>query len=707
MNISPLKPIKGVYVSVPETSKKWRHAHGEVPFVRGAYREMYQGKPWTIRQYAGFETALETNAFFKRSLAEGQTGLSVAFDLPTHLGFDSDHELAQADVGRTGVAIDSVEDMSMLFDGIDLAKVSVSMTMNGAVLPIMACFIVAAEEQGVRLEQLTGTIQNDILKEYIARNTYIHSPDFSLDVVADVVAYCAQNMPRFNSISISGYHFQEAGATPELELALTMANARAYLTHFQQRGIDIESVAKRLSFFFCVGMDFYKEIAKLRAARLLWSELLEEFGVQSSSAKRLKMHCQTSGSSLTEMSPLNNIVRTTIEAMAGVFGGTQSLHTNSYDEAISLPSDQASKVALDTQLVLLNETGISDVVDPWGGSYMMETATQNIINYVHQIQQEIDEQGGVRSLVETGELTAFIHQHALQAAIAEENQDKTIIGKKSDLATTSAAQNASATVCSEKEKKTINSEKTLSQQAQKMARLKLKRNNQAVQNALNELKIAARNKQNLMPFVITAIRLRATVGECIQALTDEQARYSKPETIKQASFKQSLDIKTVEAFQVLSDQIGRKLRFLVAKVGLDGHDRGAKVIVSLLNDLGIEVDYLPVFSTTDDIIKADLSQHYDCIGLSVLSGAQQSFVSTLLASLRVDCPLVLGGVIPIDEESLFEQLGVDCVFTARHSLNDIALALYRVLSARLSDDLTLPSFRAHYKEVQNEVSESI
>ncbi|MEO9275438.1 methylmalonyl-CoA mutase family protein [Marinomonas sp. 5E14-1] len=707
MNISPLKPIKGAYVVVPETAKNWCHAHGQVPFVRGAYREMYQGKPWTIRQYAGFETASKTNAFFKRSLAEGQTGLSVAFDLPTHLGFDSDHPLAQADVGRTGVAIDSVEDMSVLFDGIDLAKVSVSMTMNGAVLPIMACFIVAAQEQGVPLEQLTGTIQNDILKEYIARNTYIHSPDFSLDVVSDVVAYCAENMPRFNSISISGYHFQEAGATPELELALTMANARTYLTHFEQRGIDIESVAKRLSFFFCVGMDFYKEIAKLRAARLLWSELLEEFGVHSSSAKRLKMHCQTSGSSLTEMSPLNNIVRTTIEAMAGVFGGTQSLHTNSYDEAISLPSDQASKVALDTQLILLNETGIGDVVDPWGGSYMMETATQNIVDYVYQVQQEIDEQGGVRSLVETGELTAFIHQHALQSAIAEENQDKTIIGKKSTLVASSASQSEPSVMNSTKEKKAINAEKTLSQQAQKMAHLKLKRNNQSVQKALEALKMAVRNKNNLMPFMIDAIRLRATVGECIQALTDEQARYHKPETIKQGSFKQALDPKTIDKFRILSENVGRKLRFLVAKVGLDGHDRGAKVIVSLLNDLGIEVDYLPVFSTPDDILNADLKQHYDCIGLSVLSGAQQAFVSTLLTSLRVDCPLVLGGVIPVEEESVFEKLGVDSVFTARHTLNDIAFALYRVLSTRLSNDLTLPDFHGHYKEVQNEVSESI
>jgi len=694
-----LEAIQGVYVIAPEEAEQWLNSHGEAPFVRGPYREMYQHKPWTIRQYAGFETAVETNVFFKRALSQGKTGLSVAFDLPTHLGFDSDHELAQADVGRTGVAIDSVEDMTVLFDGIDLAQVSVSMTMNGAVLPIMACFIVAAEEQGVTPEQLSGTIQNDILKEYIARNTYIHSPNFFLDVVTDVVAYCAEKMPRFNSISISGYHLQEAGATPELELALTMANARAYLTHFQQRGIDIESVAKRLSFFFCVGMDFYKEIAKLRAARFLWSELLEEFGVKSDNAKRLKMHCQTSGSSLTEMSSLNNIVRTTIEAMAGVFGGTQSLHTNSYDEAVSLPSDQASKVALDTQLVLLHETGIGDVVDPWGGSYMMETATQNMINYSQKVQQEINDQGGVKHLIETGELTAFIHQQALQAAISEECDDKKVIGKRDEPLQSTSQYSVN--------NKIINGEKIRSKQRQRTTYLKLKRDNQAVRNALNALQTAARNKQNLMPFTINAIRLRATVGECINALTEEQTRYSKPETIRQASFSESLDPETVEKFKKLSDQIGRKLRFLVAKVGLDGHDRGAKLIVSLLTDLGVEVDYLPVFSTLNDILKEDRVHHYDGIGLSILSGAHQDFVSSLLGVLRADCQLVVGGVIPLEEENQLNNMGVNCVFTARHSLNYIASKVYYILSNGLGHDPAKPIFSAHYKEVLNEISESI
>lgn len=719
MEILSLKPIQGVYVTSPEASYKWRHSHGEAPFVRGPYAEMYQHKPWTIRQYAGFETAVKTNAFFKKTLSQGQTGLSVAFDLPTHLGFDSDHDLAKEDVGRTGVAIDSVEDMVVLFDGIDLAEVSVSMTMNGAVLPIIACFIVAAEEQGVRPYQLNGTIQNDILKEYIARNTYIHSPDFSLDVVTDVVAYCADNMPRFNSISISGYHLQEAGATPELELALTMVNARAYLTYFKQRGVDIESVAKRLSFFFCVGMDFYKEIAKLRAARLLWSELLEEFGVQSSNAKRLKMHCQTSGSSLTEMSPLNNIVRTTIEAMAGVFGGTQSLHTNAYDEAVSLPSDQASNVALDTQFILLHETGIGDVVDPWGGSYMMETATKNMIDYAQKVQKEVDAQGGVRHLIETGELTAFIHENALKTAILEEKKEKNVIGKReflnvseqSEFRRTASHQSKPEGATAQnaiKAGKVINGEKSHSQQKQRISHLKLKRDNQAVHKALIDLQKAVRNKQNLMPFTIAAVRLRATVGECIKALTEEQPRYSKPETIKQASFRDNLEPETVAAFQALSCQIGRKLRFLVAKVGLDGHDRGAKLIVSLLSDLGVEVDYLPVFSTLDDILKEDITHHYDGIGLSILSGAHRAFVSSLLKMLRADCPLAIGGVIPIEEENQFEKMGVDCVFTDRHSLNHIALTLCRVLSNGLNQDLTPSVFSTHYKEMlSNEVSESI
>ena len=455
MKAPSLAKIEGVYLMVPEMADSWRDAHGKAPFVRGPYEKMYQQKPWTIRQYAGFEGALETNAFFKRALSQGQTGLSVAFDLPTHLGFDSDHDLAAADVGRTGVVIDSVEDMTVLFDGIDLGNVSVSMTMNGAVLPIMACFIVAAEEQGIAPDKLSGTIQNDILKEYIARNTYIHSPDFSMRVVSDVVAYCSAHMSCFNSMSISGYHFQEAGASPELELALTMANARAYLTHFQQQGIDLEFVAKRLSFFFGLGMSFYKEVAKLRAARFLWSELLDEFGIRSESAKRLKMHCQTSGVSLTESSPLNNIVRTTIEAMAGVFGGTQSLHTNSYDEAISLPSDQASKVALETQFILQHETGIGDVVDPWGGSYMMESATQSMIEYVRTMQNNIETEGGVLALGGIGPINDFYssasvtNRHGRRGA-KQKNRGQKLLSKPDIEPSTSACdclgQNAIATI---------------------------------------------------------------------------------------------------------------------------------------------------------------------------------------------------------------------------------------------------------------------
>ncbi|MBJ7556799.1 methylmalonyl-CoA mutase family protein [Marinomonas spartinae] len=681
MKVASFEKIEGVYSVAPETAGSWRNAHGKAPFVRGSYEKMYQQKLWTIRQYAGFEGALETNAFFKRALSQGQTGLSVAFDLPTHLGFDSDHAQASADVGRTGVAIDSVEDMAVLFDGIDLGKVSVSMTMNGAVLPIMACFIVAAEEQGVSPDKLSGTIQNDILKEYIARNTYIHSPDFSMRVVSDVVAYCAEQMPCFNSMSISGYHFQEAGASPELELALTMANARAYLTHFRQQGIDLEFIAKRLSFFFGLGMSFYKEVAKLRAARLLWSELLDEFGIHSDSAKRLKMHCQTSGVSLTESSPLNNIVRTTVEAMAGVFGGTQSLHTNSYDEAISLPSDQASNVALDTQLILQHETGIGDVVDPWGGSYMMESATQSMIEYVRNLQINIEAEGGVLALVTSGQLADFIHQQALQAAIDEEALNKKIVGKNCYLSTLASSQNV----------RVIASDKTRVQQTKKLAQLKLKRDDGVVKHALQALQAAARTQQNLMPFTIAAIRVRATVGECIKALTDEQSRYKKSEHIEVVSFCTHLDIDIVERYQTLSNQLGRPLRFLIAKVGLDGHDRGAKVIVSLLRDLGIEVDYLPVFSSIDDIIQQDSMHLYDGIGLSILSGAHIPFIRQISQTVRDDCPIFAGGVIPISDKNVLEKIGVDAVFTARNSLNDIAAKLLTILINSLKINVSLSS----------------
>ena len=672
--------IKGAYSTLPESADSWRNGHGKAPFVRGPYEEMYQKRAWTIRQYAGFEGALETNAFFKRSLQQGQTGLSVAFDLPTHLGFDSECQMAAADVGRAGVAIDSVEDMKCLFQGIDLDKVSVSMTMNGSVLPIMACFIVSAEEQGITPDKLSGTIQNDILKEYIARNTYIHSPEFSMRVVSDVVAYCSKQMPHFNSMSISGYHFQEAGASPELELAMTMANARAYLTYFRQQDIDLEVVAKRLSFFFGLGMSFYKEVAKLRAARFLWNELLEEFDIRTESARRLKMHCQTSGASLTESSPFNNIVRTTIEAMAGVFGGTQSLHTNSYDEAISLPSEQASKIALETQLILQHETGICDVVDPWGGSYMMETATQNMIDDVRKMQANIDAEGGVLELVASGQLTAFIHQKAVQSAIDEETLDKKIIGKNCYRNTAENPHN----------ERVISSDKTLWQQSKKISMLKLKRDDRAVKQALQALQAAARSQKNLMPYTIDAIRVRATVGECVEALTNEAPRYQKPEYIKAGSFSNSLDEEVVKRYQSLTIKLGRPLRFLVSKVGLDGHDRGAKLIVALLQDLGAEVDYLPIFSNVDEIIRKDVLSSYDGIGLSVLSGAHIPFINQLTQKIRKGCSIFVGGVIPSSDRNTLEDLGVDAIFTSKDSLNDIAIKLFEVLSVQIKATLNQP-----------------
>ncbi len=664
MDDSNLK-FKGLYQELTDESYSWLDNSGAPPFVRGIHESMYQKKKWTIRQYSGFNSAEETNHHFKTMLQKGQTGLSVAFDLPTHLGFDSSSLNAKGEVGKTGVAIDTVEDMKALFSGIDLSEVSVSMTMNGAVLPILCCYIVTAEEMGACPEALSGTIQNDILKEFAVRNTYISSPEKSMRIVGDIVEYCQQNMPKFNSMSISGYHFQEAGASPELELALTLMNAREYLNEFSQRGINLELVAKRLSFFFCLGMDFFKEIAKLRAARYLWNELLLSYDIEDSAVRKMKIHCQTSGVSLTEESPLNNIVRTTIEAMAGVFGGTQSLHTNSFDEAISLPSQVASEVALHTQKILQQETGIADVVDPWGGSYMMETATTDMITYAQKLICELSAQGTMTELCANGTISNLIHQHAIKNEVHRRSQQVS----SPDQQTFSSGIKPS--LCP--------GDELWRNQQRKLYEIKLKRDSVRAERALESIKSAVQNQQNLMEPVLEAIRARATVQECTEAIMNGERRYRKEDEICSGYLSSFITDQVREQVIGLAHKFGRKPRILISKAGMDGHDRGAKLIASLFIDIGFDVDYLPVFTTTEEIKDELLSRQYDVFGLSILSKSHFTFVDELANFIPENTLWLLGGIIPESDKKTLIGKGVDLVFTPKDELGQMIVKVLKVM----------------------------
>ncbi len=663
MDDSNLK-FKGLYQDLTDESYSWLDNSGTPPFVRGIHESMYQKKKWTIRQYSGFNSAEETNHHFKAMLQKGQTGLSVAFDLPTHLGVDSSSIIAKGEVGKTGVAIDTVEDMKALFSDIDLSEVSVSMTMNGAVLPILCCYIVTAEEMGISPQALSGTIQNDILKEYAVRNTYIASPEKSMRTVGDIVEYCQQNMPKFNSMSISGYHFQEAGASPELELALTLLNAREYLNEFSQRGINLELVAKRLSFFFCLGMDFFKEIAKLRAARYLWNELLLSYGIEDSTERKMKIHCQTSGVSLTEESPLNNIVRTTIEAMAGVFGGTQSLHTNSFDEAISLPSQSAAEVALNTQIILQQESGIADVVDPWGGSYMMETATTEMITYVQNLMSELSIQGTMTELCANGTISHLIHQHALQSEINRRSQS--LVSSEQQNATSAFAQSLPM------------DDESLRSQQRNLSVIKLKRDSVRVEQALMNLRFAVRHKQNLMEPVLEAVRARATIQECTDAILNGESRYRKEDEICSGYLSSFITDQIREQVVVLTHRLGRQPRILISKAGMDGHDRGAKLIASLFIDIGFDVDYLPVFTTTEDIKDKLMTRQYDVFGLSILSNSHFTFVDELASFIPENTLWLLGGVIPESDREFLIEKGVNLVFTPKDQLDEMIVNVLKV-----------------------------
>ncbi|MBS02307.1 MAG: methylmalonyl-CoA mutase [Gammaproteobacteria bacterium] len=635
---------------------------GLEPFVRGPQATMYAGRPWTIRQYAGFSTAEESNAFYRQLLAEGGQGISVAFDLATHRGYDSDHERVTHDVGKAGVAVDSVEDMKILFDEIPLDTVSVSMTMNGAVLPIMAGYIVAAEEQGVAQSALSGTIQNDILKEFLVRNTYIYPPKPSLRIIGDIIAYCTEHMPRFNTISISGYHMQEAGADSALELAYTLADGKEYIRTALAAGLSIDDFAPRLSFFWGVGMNFYMEIAKMRAARFLWAKVVDEFGPQNPRSKMLRTHSQTSGWSLTEQDPYNNVVRTTIEAMAAVFGGTQSLHTNALDEAIALPSEFAARIARNTQLILQEETGITDVVDPWGGSYMMESLTQKIADRAWELINEIEEAGGMAQAIESGLPKLRIEESAARKQARIDQGEQVIVG-------VNKYQQAEQ---DEVDVLKIDNEAVLRVQLDRLQEIRGSRDQAAVDAALAAITACAKGGDgNLLDLAVKATRLRATIGEISAAMESEFARFkASTQTVSGVygeSFAQDEDWQSIATgVRDFENREGRRPRMLVCKMGQDGHDRGAKVIATAFADAGFDIDLSPMFSTPSEVARQAIENDVHIVGVSSQAGGHSTLVPQLIDELKAeqaeDIIVIVGGVIPKQDYAALEQAGVRGIF---------------------------------------------
>lgn len=632
------------------------------PFVRGPRATMYTGRPWTIRQYAGFSTAEESNAFYRKTLAGGGQGVSVAFDLATHRGYDSDHPRVTGDVGKAGVAIDSVEDMKVLFDQIPLDKVSVSMTMNGAVLPVLANYIVAAEEQGVSSEKLRGTIQNDILKEFMVRNTYIYPPKPSMKIISDIFEFTSKQMPLFNSISISGYHMQEAGADAALELAYTIADGKEYIETAIEAGLKIDEFAPRLSFFFGIGMNFYMEVAKLRAARLLWSEVVNKYNPQNIKSKMLRTHCQTSGWSLTEQDPYNNIVRTTVEAMAAVFGGTQSLHTNSFDEAIALPTEFSAKIARNTQLILQEESGITNTVDPWGGSYFMESLTNDIANKARAIMNEVDEHGGMANAIEKGIPKLRIEKAAALKQAKIDSGEEVIVGVNKYV--------------NEKEDHVdvleIDNEKVRSLQVKQLDKIKKTRDNEKVQEALVALEKCAETMQgNTLELAVNAARVRCTVGEITQALEKTWGRYQATSQTVSGVYGKNLEknetwINVMNQVEKFEKDHGRRPRMLVAKMGQDGHDRGAKVIASAFADAGFDIDLAPLFSTPEEVAKQAIENDVHVIGVSSQAAGHKTLIPLLVGELKKlnaeDIIVVIGGVIPKQDYDFLLNSGVKDIF---------------------------------------------
>jgi methylmalonyl-CoA mutase len=624
---------------------------------------MYANRPWTIRQYAGYSTAEESNAFYRRNLAAGQKGLSVAFDLATHRGYDSDHPRVTGDVGKAGVAIDSVEDMKILFDGIPLDRVTVSMTMNGAVLPVLACFIVAGEEQGVPREKLAGTIQNDILKEFMVRNTYIYPPEPSMRIVADIIEYTAKQMPKFNSISISGYHMQEAGATTVQELAFTIADGLEYVRAARGKGLDVDAFAGRLSFFWCIGMNFYLEIAKMRAARRIWCERMkQEFAPKRAESLMLRTHCQTSGASLTEQDPMNNLIRTTIEAMAAVFGGTQSLHTNGYDEAVSLPTDAAARVARNTQLILQEESGIPAVVDPWGGSYFMESLTESVYQAAQELIDEVEKLGGMTRAIQAGMPKLRIEEAAARRQARIDSGEDVIVGvNKYRLAEETPL-----------EVRDIDNTAVREAQVRRLEKLRATRDRGAVQKALATLtELAASGQGNLLEVAVDAARVRATLGEISLALekvyTRHRAEVRSVSGVYGGSYRGDDEFEAVQReVEAFAKQEGRRPRMLVVKLGQDGHDRGMKVIATAFADLGFDVDVGPLFQTPEEAAQQALDADVHVVGVSSQAAGHKTLVPQLVEALRAkgapEIAVVVGGIIPPRDYPYLREKGVAAVF---------------------------------------------
>ncbi|MEZ5567129.1 MAG: methylmalonyl-CoA mutase [Halioglobus sp.] len=655
---------------------------GLSPYIRGPQATMYAGRPWTIRQYAGFSTAEASNAFYRKALAAGGQGISVAFDLATHRGYDSDHPRVTGDVGKAGVAIDSVEDMKVLFDGIPLDKVSVSMTMNGAVLPVLAGYIVAAEEQGVAQADLAGTIQNDILKEFMVRNTYIYPPAPSMKIIGDIIAYCSQHMPRFNTISISGYHIQEAGANAALELAYTLADGKEYIRTAIAAGLSIDDFAPRLSFFWGIGMNFYMEIAKMRAARLLWARIVGEFNPKNPKSSMLRTHSQTSGWSLTEQDPYNNIVRTTIEAMAAVFGGTQSLHTNALDEAIALPTEFSARIARNTQLIIQEETGITRVVDPWGGSYMMESLTQDIADKAWELIEEVEQAGGMAKAIETGMPKLRIEEAAARKQARIDRGDDVIVGVNKYKVETE----------DDVDILQIDNDAVRESQIARLARLREERDEAAVEDTLEQIyQCAVTGEGNLLALAVEATRRRASVGEISFAMEREFGRFNaQAQTVSGvygSAFQDNEDWQGISRdIDAFVEKYGRRPRMLVCKMGQDGHDRGAKVVATAFADVGFDIDLSPMFSTPEEVARQAVENDVHVVGASSLAAGHKTLVPQLVAALKAegaeDIVVIAGGVIPKQDYEFLYAAGVKCIFgpgtpipvCAREVLNAVSAA---------------------------------
>lgn len=662
-----------------EVNEMAAYGAGAPPFLRGPYATMYVQRPWTVRQYAGFSTAEESNNFYRKNLAAGQKGLSVAFDLPTHRGYDSDHPRVTGDVGMAGVAIDTVDDMKILFDQIPLDKMSVSMTMNGAVLPIMAFYITAAQEQGVAPEQLSGTIQNDILKEFMVRNTYIYPPAASMRIIRDIFKYTSQKMPKFNSISISGYHMQEAGATAELELAYTLANGLEYVREGLAAGLQIDDFAPRLSFFWGIGMNHFEEIAKMRSARMLWAKIIKAFEPKTNKSMALRTHCQTSGWSLTAQDPFNNVTRTAVEALAAVCGGTQSLHTNALDEALALPTEFSARIARNTQLFLQHETQVTRSVDPWAGSFALESRTKQLMEKAWDLIQEIEALGGMTKAIENGLPKLRIEQAAARKQARIDSGAEIIVGVNKHQRQSEEPLHILK----------VDQEKVLTAQLKKLNRVKKDRDEVAVQNALANLTAAAKtNDENLLALAIIAAKHRATLGEISEALVQEFGRYQAQIQTFSGVYKKEISNdewfeKAQRAVREFALQEGRQPRILVAKMGQDGHDRGAKVVATGYADLGFDVDVGPLFQTPEETAKQAVENDVHILGISSLAAGHMRLVPQVIKALadlgRRDIMVIVGGVIPEDDHKALYESGVVAIYGPGTNLSQAALELIEIL----------------------------